>query len=70
MSYLTAREMRFLKVIYPEGTVGVGLTVGAVLHYKGYIEMATRDRYKLSRKGIIAVAADLAKLAASAGERV
>lgn len=54
---LTPREMRFLKVMYPEGTVSVGLTVGAVLRHKGYIEMATRDRYRLSRKGVIAVAA-------------
>jgi hypothetical protein len=54
---LTPRELRFLKVMYPEGTVSIGLTVGTVLHHKGYLEMAKRDRYKLSRKGIIAVAA-------------
>ncbi len=52
---LTPRELRFLKIMYPEGTVAVGLSVGDDLRRRGYIELAKRDRYKLSRKGIIAV---------------
>lgn len=58
---LTAREMRFLSLIYPEGTISVGLTVGYRLQEKGYVREAKEGRLGLTRKGLIAVAANLNK---------
>lgn len=56
MARLTPREMRFLALIYPEGSISVGLTIGMDLRNRGYLQRKG-DRYVLTRKGMIAVAA-------------
>ncbi len=48
---LTKRQIRFLRLIYPEGTICVGLTIGAELARAGYVERTRADRYTLTQKG-------------------
>ena len=62
---LTKRHLRFLRLIYPEGTVCVGLTIGAELARCGYVERTRSDRYTLTEKGRECVAAQIAKHASS-----
>ena len=57
MAKLTRREMHLLKLIYPEGTLAVGLSASAELCRRGYMVRGKKDRYVLTRKGIIAVVA-------------
>lgn len=52
--HLTDRQIRFLRVMYPDGTVSVGLTVGEVLHRAGYLRIMRNhrgDRYALTDTG-------------------
>jgi hypothetical protein len=55
MTFLTRREKRFLDLLYPDGSVSVDLTVGALLHQKGYVQVNKQGRYELTRKGMMAV---------------
>jgi hypothetical protein len=52
---LTKRHLRFLRLIYPEGTVCVGLAIGADLARWGYVERTRTGRYTLTAKGKAAV---------------
>jgi hypothetical protein len=48
---LTQRERYFLSLINPEGTIGIGTSVGAALHQRGFVAVTGRDRYGITESG-------------------
>lgn len=53
--HLKARHIRFLRLICPDGTICVGLAIGADLARWGYVEMTRNDRYAITENGRSAV---------------
>ena len=49
---LTARQLRFLRLMYPAGSVCIGLDVGAHMFARGYLVIGRDARYRLSPNGI------------------
>jgi hypothetical protein len=58
---LTPRELRFLGLIYPQGSIAAGLSVGNRLHRLGYLTVGRNGRFTISPKGMIAVVASRRK---------
>lgn len=55
---LTEREIRFLALMYPNGTVEIGLSIGDSLRRRGFLCVTPKNhRLSLTRKGMIAVVA-------------
>jgi hypothetical protein len=48
---LTARELRFLRLFLPDGSIAVGLEVGARMLRYGYLTVRSDHRYILSEEG-------------------
>lgn len=58
--HLTDRQIRFLRLMHPKGTVSVGLSVGEMLHRAGYLRVIRNhrgDRYAFTDTGKAAAVA-------------
>lgn len=51
LARLTRKERRFMAIMYPTGTVAVGLTIGRELYHRGLLLIAKAGRYGLSARG-------------------
>lgn len=51
---LTHRERRFLAIVYPTGSVGIGLTVGEKLYVRGFLKIE-HGRYSITPAGAEAI---------------
>lgn len=52
---MTGRERRFLALMYPTGTVAIGLKVGEALYSRGFLKIATFGRYGITPEGARAI---------------
>lgn len=61
---LTQRQFRFLQLMYPTGSVCIGLDVGEHMLDRGYLILGKNERYTLSPAGIKVVEAILKRRSA------
>jgi hypothetical protein len=52
---MTPKERRFLALMYPTGTVMIGLKIGEALYSRGFIKVATFGRYGITPEGARAI---------------
>lgn len=52
---LTRRQRHFLELLYPDGTIAIGLTVGADLRLMGLVRIAKYGRYGITEAGAQAI---------------
>jgi hypothetical protein len=55
MVKLSRKERHFLALIYPAGTIAVGLEIGEQLYSRGLIKIATFGRYGITPEGARAI---------------